>query len=289
MTRLLQVSDLHFGRDRSAAVDALVALHRDLQPDVVVLSGDLTQRATHREFLAARALADRLAPSAILALAGNHDIPLFAIWTRLLRPYARYRRHFGSESGFVHETDDLLLIGLNSARHLRHKDGEIDPAQRSDVARTLAACARPKLKVVVLHHPVHAVRPQDEANLVHGGGEAVPLWSAAGADLIVGGHIHLPYVSTLRKRYPTLQRPCWAIQAGTAVSTRTRGGVPNSVNVIDTVDACACRVSRWDFEAGSESFQLYAEERLPIGESAADKTPIVLTPSRASWPDQGDR
>lgn len=272
-TRLLQVSDVHFGTERDGAVDALLALHAALAPDVVVLSGDLTQRATARQFEAARAFADAMAlagptgGSTVLALAGNHDVPLWAFWTRLLAPYRRYRRRFGSEQGFVHEDDALVLVGLNSTRHLRHKDGEVSENQVEAVAATFEALpADGRVRAVVMHHPVHGVRPQDEANLVHGGEAAVRRWSAAGVDLVLGGHVHLPYAAPLSVRYDRLATPVWCVQAGTALSRRTRGGVPNSVNLVAAGPARTCRLERWDFEAGAREFTLHSAETLELDE-----------------------
>src|SRR5512139_230131 len=101
MTVLLQVSDPHFGTEQAVVVDALAALARQQRPDLVVLSGDITQRARPAQFRAARAFADRLG-AAVLAVPGNHDIPLFDLWTRLRRPYARYMAAFGTDLEPVH-------------------------------------------------------------------------------------------------------------------------------------------------------------------------------------------
>ncbi len=284
-TRLLQVSDVHFGTERTGAVEALLALHRKLAPDVVVLSGDLTQRATAKQFGAARDFADALSRggSTVLALAGNHDVPLFALWTRLLAPYRRYRKRFGSEQGFVHEDDALVLVGLNSTRHLRHKDGEVSEAQVERVATTLEALpSDARVRAVVMHHPVHGIRPQDEANLVHGGEAAVRRWSAAGADLVLGGHVHLPYAAPLSVRYAGLAAPLWCVQAGTALSRRTRGGVPNSVNLVQASASRTCRLERWDFEAGAREFGLHSAETLELDERRpADATSAPLDPLQA--------
>ena len=288
MTRLLQVSDVHFGTERPEAVQALLRLHADLRPDVVVLSGDLTQRATAAQFTAARAFADALgaAGSTVLAQPGNHDVPLYAFWTRFLAPYRRYRRRFGSEDGFVHEDGSLVLVGLNSTRHTRHKDGEVSPAQVESVVAALEGDGRAgddRVRAVVMHHPVHAIRPQDEENVVHGGEAAVRRWAEAGADLVIGGHVHLPYVSPLGERYPDLAAPVWCVQAGTAVSGRTRGGVPNSVNLIETAPQRTCRVERWDFEAGAVEFRLHGAETLALDErrlaAATDGTVDPLQPA----------
>jgi hypothetical protein len=105
--------------------------------------------------------------------------------------------------------------------------------------------------MVVVHQPVAVTQARDRTNLLRGHRAATPLWSAAGADLVMGGHIHLPYTLAL----PGLARPLWVVQAGTAVSSRTRPGVPNSVNVVRWGDVAGiCLVEQWDFAPRNRAF-----------------------------------
>lgn len=103
MSRLLHISDTHFGTEQPAMVHALVQLAQRLRPDVVVCSGDITQRTRPAQFQAARAFMDRLA-APLPAIPGNHDIPLVNWWARLCGPYARYRAAFGMECAPVHHS-----------------------------------------------------------------------------------------------------------------------------------------------------------------------------------------
>ncbi|WP_298829643.1 metallophosphoesterase [uncultured Piscinibacter sp.] len=252
MTVLLQVSDPHFGTEQAIVVDALAALARQQRPDLVVLSGDITQRARPAQFRAARAFADRLG-APLLAVPGNHDIPLIDLWTRLRRPYARYSAAFGSELEPVHRSPELLVVGVNTTRAWRHKDGQISPPQIERVAGLLEGGATTQLRVVVVHQPIAVTRDEDLPNRLHGHHAALSRWAAAGADLVMGGHIHLPYVMALKG----LVRPMWAVQAGTAVSTRVRPGVPNSVNLLrwgrDSIPG-SCQIEQWDFAADAGAF-----------------------------------
>lgn len=252
MTTLLQISDTHFGTEQAPVVQALTALARQQRPDVIVLSGDITQRARPAQFAAARAFADSLG-APLLAVPGNHDIPLFDVWTRLRQPYARYSAAFGADLEPVHTTHDLLVVCVNTTRAWRHKDGEISAQQIERVAQRVAAAAPAQLRVVVVHQPVAVPRTQDEPDLLHGHAPALQRWAQAGADIVMGGHIHLPYVMAL----PGLARPMWAVQAGTAVSARVRAGVPNSVNLLrwgaDSQPGC-CKAEQWDFSAEGGAF-----------------------------------
>jgi 3',5'-cyclic AMP phosphodiesterase CpdA len=229
MTVLLQVSDPHFGTERPAVVHALERFAHALKPDVLLLSGDITQRATAAQFAAARAFVDRLAVPVRLVIPGNHDIPLFNVALRLLAPYARFRRAFGHDLQPHYECADVLVVAVNTTRWWRHADGQVSAAQIEQVAQRLLAAQPGQCRVVLVHQPVAVTRLQDHHNLLHGHDAAVQRWAAAGADLVVGGHIHLPYVVPVR---PRPARPVWAVQAGTAVSWRVRADAGNSVNVI---------------------------------------------------------
>jgi 3',5'-cyclic AMP phosphodiesterase CpdA len=254
MSVLLQASDTHFGTERPRVVEALVELARAQQPEVVVLSGDITQRARRAQFAAARRFADRLRPAVILAVPGNHDIPLFNVAARLLAPYGGYASAFGDDLEPTYESDALLVVGVNTTRPWRHKHGEVSDEQIERVARRLRAQPPGKLRVVVTHQPVHVPQPRDLCNLLRGGERAAHAWASAGADIVMGGHIHLPYVRQVNERLPELPRPLWAVQAGTAVSRRVRrgGGEANSVNLVrydGAAPARTCVVERWEHDA----------------------------------------
>lgn len=267
MTVLLQVSDPHFGTERARVVEALVRLAHEQAPDVLLLSGDITQRATPAQFLAARAFVDRLRAPTLMVIPGNHDIPLFNLAARLFAPYGHYRRAFGVELEPQFEDDEVLVVALNTTRWYRHADGEVSAAQIERVARRLENARSAQWRIVVVHQPVAVTRAQDRGNLLHGHEAAVARWAAAGADLIVGGHIHLPFVLALHERWPSLPRALWAVQAGTAVSNRVRVDARNSVNVIrvgkaartaQDSDAAArrcCVVERWDHTAATQRFE----------------------------------
>ncbi|AEG92822.1 metallophosphoesterase family protein [Ramlibacter tataouinensis] len=269
MSLVLHISDTHFGTEKPAVVQALVALARERRPDLLVFSGDVTQRARPAEFDAARRFCDALGVSPVLALPGNHDIPLFNLAARLWRPYAGYLRAFGPWLEPTLETDDFLVVGVNTTRAHRHKNGEVSAAQVDRVARRLSAARPWQLRIVVTHQPVAVPRPQDAHDLLRGATPALHAWSRAGADLVLGGHIHLPYVMNLRAgRWPT-PGPLWCVQAGTAVSSRVRHGTCNSVNLIHwrprpVGEVRECRVERCDYDAAKGAFTLAADTVLRL-------------------------
>jgi len=261
MTSILQVSDPHFGTELGDVVDALVALSRSQRPDLVVLSGDITQRARRSQFASARAFADRLG-APVLAIPGNHDIPLWNPFARAFAPYRHFSAVFGADLEPSFESADLLVLGVKTTRRRRHKHGEVSDAQIERVASRLRRARPDQLRVVVTHQPVLAIRAHDVNNLLRGSERAVPHWCEAGADLFLGGHIHLPYLRPLSERFRELPRRAWVAQAGTAVSRRIRDGIPNSVNRVIHGGGADWSVERWDFNALRGVFE--RTEALPI-------------------------
>ena len=256
MTRLLHMSDPHFGTVQPPVADALRRLVNVQQPSVLVLSGDITQRAQTSEFADARAFCDQLGVPVFLSVPGNHDIPLFNLFQRALTPYSRYLQHFGPALDGVVSTPDFLVVGVNTTRWWQHKNGAVSTAQIDQVARLLRKTSPEQarqLRVVVVHQPIHVLRVEDEHDRLENWASAVRAWAAAGADVVLGGHIHLPYVCQLTASTPGLAglpRALWCVQAGTSLSSRVRREAPNSVNLlcIDRLSApLVCRVERWDF------------------------------------------
>ena len=253
MSSLLQLSDTHFGTEVAEVVDALERLVADLRPDVLLLSGDITQRATRAQFRAARRFIERLQVPRVLILPGNHDLPLFDLISRAFFPYRRFEQELGvSAAGGVDDLPGLRLVRVKSTRRKRHIDGEVSARQVEAVADALRGAPAHCLRLVATHQPLWVDRPCDAHNVCHGAAPALQAWREAGADLLLAGHIHWPFVHCLEG-----SRPMWAINAGTAVSARVRDGMPQSCNLLrwDPVQPrSGCRLSRFDFSHADTAF-----------------------------------
>lgn len=257
MASIIQISDTHFGTEQPPVVDALVNMVRAQNPDLVVLSGDITQRARSGQFHAARQFTDRLQARNLLTIPGNHDIPLLDLFTRIFRPYAKYQRLFGDDLEPVFDSESLRVITVKTTRRYRHVDGEVSPEQIERVAQLLKAAKPEQLCLVVTHQPVCVIRPQDEENLLRGHEAAIRAWSTAGVDIIMGGHIHLPYVCALHESLAGLPRKAWAVQAGTAVSSRIRHEAGNSVNLIRYDGASnTLKIEQWNYQIDNKCFAI---------------------------------
>ena len=264
---LLQISDPHFGTEVPQVVDALAALVAELEPSLVVMSGDITQRATATQFGLASDFLRRLCAPASLVVPGNHDIPLMNLALRAFAPYSRFNDAFGPELEPIHDDPQLLVIGINTVMPIWHQQGAVSTSQTERICRRLRQASPTQIRIVVCHHPVHVIRPEDDKNLLRGAAEAVPRWVEAGVDIVLGGHIHLPYLRPLRQRFPELPRRAWVAQAGTAVSSRTRSGICNSVNYVRPSadkEGAACCVERWDYSERLQAFHRVAAEDLVL-------------------------
>lgn len=272
MTVLLHISDTHFGTETPAVVAAVQALAREQKPDAVILSGDITQRARSAQFAAARRFCDSLGVKHLLTLPGNHDIPLYNVAARMFSPYGGYEACFGTELEPELEFGDVLVIGVNTTRPHRHKDGEVSVKQINRVVERLHRARREQLRVVVTHQPACVMRAEDAKNRLHGGEAAIQAWARAGADLVLGGHIHLPYVSDACSIADSATpRPLFCVQAGTALSHRVRHGSPNSLNIIrwqppKNGDARVAQVERWDYDLADGQFEMTHPHELALGE-----------------------
>ncbi len=262
MSVILHLSDTHFGTEQAAVTAALLQLAQELRPEIAILSGDVTQRARAGQFDSARSFLDQLSASVKLVIPGNHDIPLFNIFARIFNPYGNYRRVFGQALEPQFSNQDTVVIGVNTTRPWRHADGEVSAKQIQYVSQQLQSALPSQLRIVVVHQPVYVECESDKENLLHGHQKAIEAWAAAGADLILSGHIHLAYIRNLQEKFQNVARPFWIVSAGTAVSKRVREGKPNSVNLIRYDSTIrSCKVERMDFDTASSRF-VTAETRL---------------------------
>ncbi len=231
MSTLAHISDLHFGAENPVLVEALVADLRALGPSLVVVSGDLTQRARRREFAKARAFLDRL-PFPRLVVPGNHDIPLFDLVSRFVSPLARFRRYVAEDVDPFFASETLAVLGLNTARSNRWKEGRISPEQIDLVRRRFGPLPPHVVKVLVTHHPFLPPPGAEPPPLVGRAAEALYAAEACGVDLVLSGHLHLGYTGDVRAHHAHVGRALLVAQAGTATSHRLRDEV-NSYNVLE--------------------------------------------------------
>ncbi len=250
MRRIAQLSDLHFGRHDPAVVEALLAAVVEDKPDLVVVSGDLTQRARRAEFRAAAAFLGRLREAGlrVLAVPGNHDIPFYDVLRRFLDPLGRYQRYIDRDLFPYVADEELAVLGINTARSLTFKDGRVNAQQMERMARSFAAAGPQATRVLVTHHPLVALPWGEEGETLDAAGRSAATLTAAmaaGVQLLLAGHHHRPFSGAAAGFVAEGDR-LLVVQAGTSTSTRTRDHA-NSFNRIDIDgDTLTILVREWD-------------------------------------------
>lgn len=258
MRSIVHLSDLHFGSVDDRLLASLVGSVTEARPDLVVVSGDLTQRARKAEFQAARAFLDLL-PGPQLVVPGNHDIPLHNPLARFGRPLERFRRYITADLEPFHADAEMAVLGLNTARSLTVKQGRINDGQIRRAHERLAGLGSDTLKVVVTHHPFDVPVGQPKAAVVGRSHRAMATFAASGVDLFLAGHFHLIHAGQTAERYRIDGHSALVVQAGTATSRRTRGEA-NSFNVI-VVDLPTVVVERRIWDDDQARFAVSAVER----------------------------
>ena len=229
MRTIVHVSDLHFGRMDPALVAPLRDAINNAGPDLIAISGDFTQRAKRSEFAAARAFLDSL-ESPKLVVPGNHDVPLWNVAARFLSPLSRYRRAISPDLDPEHQDEEMIVLGINTARSLAWGEGRISARQVDRIVERLRGAPSSLIRVVVTHHPFDLPPGVQERRLVGRARMAMAKLAEAQADLFLSGHLHLSHVSHSVERFRIEGHSALIVQAGT-VSLRGRGEQP-SFNVL---------------------------------------------------------
>jgi 3',5'-cyclic AMP phosphodiesterase CpdA len=230
MRTVVHLSDLHFGRVDRRLIPPLVRAIHAIAPDMIAVSGDLTQRARRNQFEQAATFLQQL-PFPKIVVPGNHDVPLYNLAARFVSPFAEYRRQIADDLEPAFLDDEMIVAGLNSARTIPFSgEGRLNDQQVERAAVLLRSAAPGAVKIVVTHHPFDLPEGHHEAHLIGRAGMAMEKLAAAGADLFLAGHLHVSHVGRTAERYQIAGHSALVVQAGT-MSTRGRGEL-NSFNVL---------------------------------------------------------
>lgn len=244
----MHLSDLHFGAHDERLVEGVEERVDELKPDLVVISGDFTQRARTEQFREACQFLERLQESGheVLGVPGNHDVPLYDVLRRFLSPLARYRRFIDDNLCPFVELPGLAVLGINTARSLTFKDGRINQDQVAFIRDTFSRTPRDAFRVLVTHHPLFALPVGEEISRAVGRQElALDAIEEAGVDMLLAGHNHHAS-SNQASDLVTRAGGALVVQAGTATSTRVREQ-EQSFNSIDVADgSVTITVNAWE-------------------------------------------
>ncbi len=244
--RIVHISDPHFGTTTTEKITVLSKTIRDLSANLVVLSGDITQRARREQFIAARSFCDSLGSIPIMAVPGNHDIPLYNMLARLLYPYFGFIHYLKFPLNERKRFGAVEVLALNSTGRFRVVQGEL---HRRELNKLTEFSPAAKFRIVMCHHPMDCPKGSDEKNILKCAVNDLPRFEDAKVDLVLGGHIHDPLARLSSMRYSGTHRPMPIVLAGTCLSSRTRSDAPNSFNLIDVCikdDDVELDVTRYD-------------------------------------------
>lgn len=270
MTRIVHLSDLHFGAVTPGLVEPLLAQIHALKPDLTVISGDLTQSARTVEFQAAGAFIARL-PRPHLVVPGNHDLANWRLPERLFFPWHKWLKYIGRELDPVVQGKDFLAIGLNTARQLSRtldwSRGRINARQLALIEAQAAASPVEQLRVLVTHHPFSLIEDARHRGLIGRLKMAWPRLQAVGIDLVLSGHLHLAYAIV---RDGTI-----IAHAGSGISHRLRGET-NSFNLIE---ASKQRIEITQMAWQQDRFIQGLQQHFERGNAGFAQTQLIENPS----------
>jgi 3',5'-cyclic AMP phosphodiesterase CpdA len=250
MLNLLHISDLHFGAPYLPELgQAVLRIAPQLEPDVIVVSGDLTQRARRQEFMEARAFLDRLPDVPRVVIPGNHDVPLYRVAERLANPYRLYQEYIDRQLDRVWHLDGAVIVALNSTSPYRAiSNGRIHRDQLDFCARALRDVPEDAARVVVAHHHFSPAPDYVRDQTMPKAKRAMARFLDLGVELILGGHLHRAYIGNSLDIYPSKhrERGIVVVQCGTTTSRRGRGREreKNTLNLI-RIDAHMFRITHY--------------------------------------------
>jgi 3',5'-cyclic AMP phosphodiesterase CpdA len=214
MRILIHISDLHFHHVDRATVEALITEIHAIKPHLVVVSGDLTQRARAHQFKEAAEFLERL-PFPQVVVPGNHDVPLYNLFARFFSPFSNYRRFINSNLEPVFEDEEMIVLGLCTPQSFTISEGRLRDSSLENFRKYLQRGACEKTRLLVSHHPLEVSR-------------LLPF----SPDVLLAGHLHMGSASSTTNLKIAPHRSLVAVQGGTSTSVRHRGGEGNSFNLI---------------------------------------------------------
>lgn len=242
MITILHASDIHFGPPYNDEVgEAFQESARGVAADLIVVSGDFTQRAKVGEFKAARAWLDRLPGAPLVVTPGNHDVPLYRVWERVADPYRNYRRWISPELDSATRIPGLIVVSLNSTEPLRAiVQGRIDKSQLEFAARVFQQADPADTRIVVAHHHFAPAPDYEGDSAMPGAREVLDTLNALEVEMVLGGHLHRAYIGNSLDVHPGADREhgIVIVQSGTTSSRRGRAReqAKNSFNVVRLAD-----------------------------------------------------
>lgn len=268
MLTILHGSDLHFGEPyRPEAGEAFLDMADEVGPDLIVISGDLTQRAKPREFEQARAYLDRLPDVPLVVTLGNHDVPLYRIFERIFTPYRNYKEYIQPRLDTVTTLDGAVVVALNSAAPRRAiVNGRLREEQMDFAARAFGEADPGDTRILVAHHHMAPAPDYEDDTTMPRSRWILDRCNEMGVELILGGHLHRAYIGNSLDVYPGKARAYGIVivQSGTTTSHRGRAReeAKNSFNVIRITEHFL-EITHYMYFGGQRRFAPFSTHTFP--------------------------
>jgi 3',5'-cyclic AMP phosphodiesterase CpdA len=266
MQCVVHISDLHFGNNDESLLGPLQQAICAIDPKVLVVSGDLVEHATEREFRRARTFLDSL-PYPKIIVPGNHDLPFYNLLERAIVRLGRYKRLITPDLAPEYIDDQVAIIGANSSRIWPIRGGSISSVQLLALKNRFEAVPENLTRVLVTHHPFD-LPPDQHSKLIVGHARRAIATLAPSVDVLLAGHIHLSSTGSTVARYETQGHALAFVQAGTAVSRRDKGE-KNSFNSlrlgISRNGEKAAVVERYSWKRDNRRFECHNTVEYQLG------------------------
>jgi 3',5'-cyclic AMP phosphodiesterase CpdA len=282
MARLIHLSDLHFGAHEPNLVAAVEAHVDKEQPDLVIISGDFTQRARTGQFRQAGEFLGRLKARGhdLLCVPGNHDIPFYDVMRRFVSPLGRYRRFIDQDLCPFVALPTAAVMGVNTARSATFKDGKINDHQIAFIRETFGRIDEKIPRVLVTHHPIFAlpVGGGGAGNPIKNQQQVLEMIGQLGVDVLLAGHNHRASHEDSAD-FVTKSTGALVIQAGTATSTRVRGEHQSFNRIVVNGENVEVTIIGWDkddFRDGDPARFTRKDGRwVKLGDEGIEKVPTA--------------
>ncbi len=227
MTLIAHISDLHFGASNTNREERLLEQLNVHLPDLAVITGDITQRATRRQYAAAHRFLRRL-PCPCMTIPGNHDLTLYNMVERFHHPWRKWHRYISTDVEPETAAPHLSIMGINTAAPWGYRmdwsRGRILRHQIERIENRFRQVSENHLRVIAAHHPLWLPRSERHRRLAGGTARVFPSLKSSGVDLVLGGHTHSAYVH--------IENGMIICHAGSAFSNRLSSGQENSYTLI---------------------------------------------------------
>jgi len=267
LTRIAHISDIHFGRiayANDAQIDIVQALIDDINAasvDLVVVSGDLTQRAFGHQFRAARRMLEAFdAPT--LVVPGNHDVfPWWRLLSRLFDPLRRYRKLISPDLNPRVELKDAVVVGINSAHGWTVQGGRVRESELDQIRDGFGQANTKNRRILVVHHHIARLDALGDHDLSKGADAAFKVAVESGVDLVLSGHLHIAHNTICGEGEAAFV----VASCGTSTSSRGRGSdkAANSYNVIGLTDS-SLEIEQRQFDSDSNQYTFWGIESFPL-------------------------